>query len=114
MKSLKPCSDTLRVVLSVVEAVGLANNMENTGMVTNTIQPAKADGGVSTSDGVDTVNTEAAIEVAQHALDASGICTNNDIDTPSTLLGNLKDLAETLESVLGIIVEKIDAVAEVS
>ena len=113
MKSLKPRSDTLTVLLSVIETVEPANTTENTDMATNAIQPAQADGGVNTSDGTNTVNAEAAIEVAQQALDASGIRKNNDAHTASTLLGNLENLSETLKSVLDIIVEKIDAVAEV-
>ena len=113
MKSLKPRSDTLTVLLSVVETVEPANDTENPDMATNMIQPAQADGGVSASDGADTVNAEAAIEVAQQALDASGIRKNDDAHTASTLLGNLENLSETLKSVLDIIVEKIDAVAEV-
>ena len=69
---------------------------------------------VHTSNDVKVKNTEVAMGATQRAIDASGIRTHGDVDNASTLLGNLKNLSETLKFVLDIIVEKIDAVAEVS
>ena len=57
---------------------------------------------------------ETALEIVEQALDDGGIRTSDTVDTASTLLGNLKGLSEILKSVLDIVVEKIDEVAKVS
>ena len=82
-------------------------------MGTEATQQGSEDG-VHTSNDVEVRNIEVAIGVTQQAIDASGIRTHRDVDNASTLLGNLKNLSETLKFFLDIIVEKIDTVAEVS
>ena len=82
-------------------------------MGTEATQQGSEDG-VHMSNDVEVKNTEVAIGATQQAINASGIRTHRDVDNASTLLGNLKNLSETLKSVLDIIVEKIDAVAEVN
>ena len=97
------------VFLSVVEKV----DPERPDMGIGATQQGLEDG-VHTSNDVEVRNIEVAIGVTQQAIDASGIRTHRDVDNASTLLGNLKNLSETLKFVLDIIVEKIDAVAEVN
>ena len=97
------------VFISVVEKA----DPERLEMGTEATQQGSEDK-VHTSSGVEVKNTEVAMGATQQAIDASGIHTHGDVDNTSTLLGNLKNLSETLKSVLDIIVEKIDAVAEVS
>ena len=70
--------------------------------------------GVNTGDNADVENAETSLQAAQKAIGASGIRETDSADTKSTLLGNLKDLSETLKTVLDIVVEKIDVVAKVS
>ena len=95
------------VFLSVVEKV----DPERPEMGTEATQQGSEDG-VHTSNDVEVKNTEVVIGATQQAIDASGICTHGDANNTPTLLGNLKNLSETLKFVLDIIVEKIDAVAE--
>ena len=130
-------SATLRIFISVVEQVNLesmeATNeaaqqepdeeeistsisviSESAEMPLQEVQQTPDEKEVKTGDNANAQlkNAEMSLQTAQKALGASGIRARDSADTTSTLLGNLKDLSETLKTILDIVVEKIDVVAQ--